>query len=75
MTRTINTCVVSDYNCLAPAGWGVSGYGSAANTSDSCGQTRCYVCGESVCTECSNRVSWYGKSVRACTNCVWIGED
>lgn len=74
MRTEINTCVVSDYKCLAPAGWS-TGIGYATNNLESCGKTRCYVCGESVCIECSNLVTWYHKRVRACTNCVWIEDE
>ena len=71
--RTANTCSVSDAECIAPAGWGVSGLGYALGA-DRVGRTRCYVCGEPVCIKCSLIVKWYKKRVRACTNCVPVVE-
>lgn len=65
----MNTCVVSDNECEAPAGWGISGLGYAQGT-ESVGKTKCYICGEPVCLKCSNLVTWYAKRVRACLNCT-----
>lgn len=66
----MRTCAVSEFKCLAPAGWGISGVGFAEGSDSIPTRTKCYVCDESVCTECSRMVTWYGKAVRACTNCV-----
>ena len=56
-------CVVSDYQCKAPAGWGgASGY--ATNNMLRVSST-CSHCGEFVCTSCS---SGRGKA-RLCDNC------
>jgi endonuclease III len=61
-------CVISGYECLAPAavktGSGVAeGNGSARAT--------CFACGEPVCTNCSALVYWRGESKRRiCANCL-----
>lgn len=66
--RTRRTCVVSEGECEAPAGWGISGLGSADGYTST--KTTCYVCGQPACKKCSRIVAWYGKRVRACINCV-----
>lgn len=66
----MKTCAVSEFKCLAPAGWGTAG-GYFINTDERLpGKTKCYICDQPVCTECSRLVTWYGKRVRGCTDCV-----
>jgi hypothetical protein len=58
----IETCVVSEYNCDAPAGY-MSGGGVIEG--DVAADYRCYQCGEAVCGPCSSIVDGH----RLCLNC------
>lgn len=63
-------CCVSNGDCKAPAGYGISGVGTCSG--DKGTQGTCYSCGEPVCAgeNCSQRMKWhnYGRK-RICRNC------
>lgn len=61
-------CVVSDGNCTAPAGVGISGGGHAEG--DGWARGTCSRCGEPVCGQCSRRTTWRGTRQRWCNNCL-----
>lgn len=70
------TCIVSDGDCTAPAGVGVSGVGWADG--DGSARATCWYCGEPVCGQCSRltRRTHTGRQ-RICAYC-WpkvFGED
>lgn len=65
--KKVRVCSVSGDDCLAPAGWGISGSGYAENDGVSCRGT-CFSCGEPVCGKCS-RIRTFGKRRRICERC------
>lgn len=66
-------CHISDYGCLAPAGYLVDGQ---VVTADAEGETfSCYSCGEYVCESCSEMRTEDGNDVIVCASCVeWENE-
>ncbi len=67
----MRACVVSNDNCLAPAGYQCGGLGGMSGENDraNCRLT-CFACGEPVCSKCSKKIEYYhyGKQ-RICDNC------
>lgn len=71
-------CSVAEGECLAPAGYLIGGLGGGWAPPSATTKTRCYVCGEPVCTapSCSKRVTVTlfetrkkGRK-RCCTRCI-----
>lgn len=63
-------CCIANGGCKAPAGFGISGVGTAPG--DKGTQGTCFGCGEPVCAgeNCSRRMDWVGsKRKRICRNC------
>lgn len=70
MARTTErrVCKISGGDCLAPAGYGISG-GGFAEGDGNCRGT-CYHCGEPVCSKCSKKVTVKGERRRFCEDCL-----
>lgn len=60
-------CHISDAQCEAPAGYGISGRGWASG--DVKTRIKCWSCGQHVCKKCSKLVM-SPRRVRMCNDCI-----
>jgi hypothetical protein len=68
MKRDREVCAVSDGECIAPAGVGISGVGWGDGEGWARGE--CWRCGNKVCGKCSKRLWWHGARRRWCNDCI-----
>ena len=61
-------CSVADENCTAPAAY-MSGNGSIYTVSGTRARYTCYICGEPVCGQCSQRREYHKGKRRICNSC------
>ncbi len=71
--KEFRSCNVVSNECVAPAGFGISGAGhyvSNREAGDRETKATCFGCGMPVCVKCSKRVKWYNHGrQRICFDC------